>query len=413
MRKTPANLYSLSMATSTTALVTPDVLEWARRESGYAPEPVAKRLNVKPEHVLAWEKGERKPTVRQAQDLARFYHRPFGVFFLPQPPALRPLASEYRRLPGVKPGAESPAFRIAVRVMLQRSEVALDLAEELGLPVAEFDFTAHLSENPIEVGARLRAALGVTADEQFDWTSEWQAWRIWREAAESVGALVFQFSKVSLELARGIAFFDFPLPSIGINSKESSPAARSFMLMHELTHIALALGKDELAALDETRGNAEWQDVERFAEEAASFALIPADILSVVLSKMNVEPDTWNIPLMRSLASKFRVTPLAMATRLRAIGQLTWAGYNEWKEAWNKYLSALPTRKGFASPVDKTLGRSGRPFVKLVLEALDTNKITAANASRYLDLKFDHFEKLRNAMRIGHIMPTGGFDDGD
>ena len=90
------------MRTSTPALVNPTVLTWARQESGYPPEPVAKRLNVKPERLLAWERGDLKPTVRQAQDLANFYRRPFGVFFLPQPPVLPPLAAEYRRLPGVR-----------------------------------------------------------------------------------------------------------------------------------------------------------------------------------------------------------------------------------------------------------------------------------------------------------------------
>jgi hypothetical protein len=116
---------------------------------------------------------------------------------------------------------------------------------------------------------------------------------------------------------------------------------------------------------------------------------------------------------MRSLAGKFCVTPLAMATRLRASGQLSWDGYNRWKEAWNNYLASLPKRKGFASPVDKTLGRSGRPFAQLVLEALDANRITSVGACRYLDLKFDHFEKLRKEIRLGHTIPAGGVDDGD
>ena len=400
------------MAT-TQALVNHEVLEWARKESGYAPEPVAKRLNVKPEHVLAWEKGEKKPTVRQAQELAKFYHRPFGVFFLPQPPALSPLAAEYRHLPGVNPGVESPEFRLAVRVMLQRREVALDLSEELGLPVAEFSLVAHLSEKPADVGARLRAALGITPDEQLSWTSDWQAWRSWRQAVESLGVLVFQFPKVSLEQARGVSLFDFPLPVVGINSKETVPAARCFTLLHELTHIALALGKEERAALGETRDNSAWLEVERFAEESASSVLIPENILAVFLRKMNVAPDKWDIKLMRSLAGKFNVTPLAMATRLRAVGQLSWDGYNRWKEAWIDYLATLPKRKGFATPIDKTMGRSGRPFVQLVLEALDANRITSVQASRYLDLKFDHFDKLRSEIRIGHVMPTGGFDDGD
>ena len=68
------------MRTSIPALINPTVLTWARQESGYLPEPVAKRLNVKPERLLAWERGDLKPTVRQAQNLAKFYCRPFGVF---------------------------------------------------------------------------------------------------------------------------------------------------------------------------------------------------------------------------------------------------------------------------------------------------------------------------------------------
>ena len=121
------------MAASVPALVNPSLLTWAREQSGYSPGPVAKRLNVKPERLLAWERGELKPTVRQAQALARFYHRPFGLFFLPQPPVLPPLAAEYRRLPGVTPGVESPDLRVALRGMSLRRDVALELLEEMGI----------------------------------------------------------------------------------------------------------------------------------------------------------------------------------------------------------------------------------------------------------------------------------------
>jgi len=401
------------MGTSTQALVNPTVLTWARQESGYPPEPAAKRLNVKLERLLAWERGDLKPTVRQTQDLAKFYHWPFGVFFLPEHPTLPPLAAEYRRLPGVRPGVESPEFRLALRVMSQRREVALELSEELGARVEDFSFTAHLSESTAAVCARLREALGITADEQRGWTSDWQAWRRWREAVETAGVLVFQFPKVSLAQARGVTLFKFPLPAIGINSKESSPGARSFTLLHELTHLALALGNEERAALGETRDDASWLEVERFAEEAASAALIPQEMLSSILQKMDVSPDAWDISSMRSLAGKFNITPLAMATRLRTAGALSWEGYNRWKLEWNQYVGTLPKRKGFASPVGKTLGRSGRSFVQLVLEALDMNRITAVQASRYLDLRFNHFDKLRNELRMEPMGPAAAFDDGE
>jgi Zn-dependent peptidase ImmA (M78 family)/transcriptional regulator with XRE-family HTH domain len=402
------------MAASIPAMVTPSVLAWARKESGFDPEPVAKKLQVTLEKLLAWEQGDRKPTMRQAQTLAKVYHRPLGVFFLPQPPAIPPLSAEYRRLTGVNPGTESPELRLAIRVMSQRREVALDLSEELGHAVQEFSSGAHLNESPGVVGARLRSLIGISAQEQLDWRDEWQAWRRWREAIESAGVLVFQFPKVSLKQARGVSLLLFPLPAIGINSKESSAAARSFTLMHELAHIALALGQEEQVALKEKRDDANWATVERFAEEVASAVLIPDDMLHGFMAKMSVPKDAWDVPLVRRLAYTFRVTPLAMATRLRSVGSLSWNGYLRWKDDWEAYGATLkPRGGGFASPVDKTLGRGGRPFVQLVLEAMDANRITAVDACRYLDLRFDHFDKLRGELHKGPGSAPDGGDDGE
>lgn len=395
-------------------MVTPSVLEWARVEAGLPPERAAKRLRVSPDRLLAWERGDARPTLRQAQTLAKLYHRALSVFFLPEKPALPPLAAQYRRLPGIEPGAESPELRLAIRVMSQRRETAIALSEELGHPIPEFTFAAHLNEAPQAVGERLRSVLGVTPEEQLEWRDEWQAWRRWREAVENLGVLVFQFPKVSLQQVRGVTLPQFPLPVIGINSKETSAGARSFTLLHELTHLALAAGREEDVALRERRPDPEWQQVERFAEEVASHALIPQETLAVFLRQAAMRRDAWDVPQVRQLASKFRVTPLAMATRLRAAGALSWEGYRRWKEAWDAYVaSLLPKRAGFASPVEKTVGRAGRPFAQLVIEALDANRITAVEACRYLDLRFDHFEKLRGELRSG---PGGGrepLDGGD
>ncbi len=401
------------MAASIPALVNPPLLAWAREQSGYAPEPVAKRLSIKPERLLAWERGDLKPTVRQAEELARFYQRPFGVFFLPQPPTMPPLSAEYRRLPGVEPGVESPELRLALRVMSQRREVALELLEELGGVITEFNTAAHLTENANEVGRRLRDKLGVTIQEQLAWKEDWEAWRRWREAVESAGVLVFQFPKVPLSQVRGVSLLRSPLPAIGVNSKESAPGSRIFTLLHELAHVALTLGNEEKPALTETRNAEDWSKVERFAEEAASAAIIPENALMEFLNRMSVVRDAWDVELVRKLAGKFRVTPLAMATRLRVAGAMTWNGYGRWKSAWAAYLATLsPRSSGFASPVDKTLGRAGRPLAQLVIEALDSNRITAVDACHHLDLRFEHFDKLRSELRLG----SGGAntaDDGD
>ena len=403
------------MSGSIPAMVTPSVLEWARREAGYEdPQSVAKRAGVRPERLLAWERGELKPTLRQVQTLAKIYHRALAVLSLPQPPSLPPLAAQYRRLPGIQPGKESPELRVAIRVMSQRREAAIELSGELGYPLPEFREVARVSESPHVVGARLRDVLGVSEQEQQQWRNEWQAWRRWRAAVENLGVLVFQFSKVGLQEVRGVTLPLFPAPVIGINSREISAGARSFTLMHELVHLALARADEEKVALNESRADSDWQEVERFAEETASAVLIPQQMLAESLRQMSVQRDGWDVQSVRQLAARFRVTPLAMATRLRAAGQLTWTGYQRWKKEWDKYVAELPPRRGgFATTVEKTLGRAGRPFAQLVLEALDANRITAVEACRYLDLRWDHVEKLRLELRVGPGKTREPLDPGD
>ena len=46
-------------------------------------------------------------------------------------------------------------------------------------------------------------------------------------------------------------------------------------LLHEVIHLMLAAGHEEAPALREQRSGADWEAVERFAESAASHALVP------------------------------------------------------------------------------------------------------------------------------------------
>ena len=86
------------MMTNPSIAVNPALLTWAREESGYDVERVAHRLQVKEERVRAWERGERQPTFHQAEALARFFHRPLSVFFMPRPPQLGLSSQKYRPL---------------------------------------------------------------------------------------------------------------------------------------------------------------------------------------------------------------------------------------------------------------------------------------------------------------------------
>lgn len=388
--------------------VTASVLQWARQESGYSLERASEKLAVKPERLAEWESGDRQPTMRQIETLARLYHRPLSLFFQPKPPAIPPLAAEYRHLPGIVPGQESPELRLAVRKMSARRETMLQLLIEMGESPTAFDLTAHLSESPAGVAARLRTTLAVGANEQRDWANEWQAWAAWRAAVERIGVLVFQFPKVPLTEARGLALLRTPLPVAAVNPKEI-PEARAFTLVHEVVHLMLAAGKEEAPAARESRDNEAWASVERFAEETASHTLVPEAMLAQEVRSGGFPRHGWDIGDVRSVARRFKITPLAMATRLRASGYFGWDHYQSWKRDWETHVASLrPRSGGFAHPVDLALGRAGKPFAQTVLEALGANRITMVNAAHYLELKAEHFEKLKGALLN---RPGSGGDD--
>jgi Zn-dependent peptidase ImmA (M78 family)/transcriptional regulator with XRE-family HTH domain len=389
------------MSSSQAIAMNPSLLAWAREESGYDVDRIAKRLQVKEERVAAWENGELQPTIRQIEALARFFHRPLSIFFMPRPPQIPPLAAEYRRLPDVEPGHESPELRLALRQMLIRRENALNLMGELGEKTSEFSLCAHLRESPAEVGRRLRQATGVTVAMQLGWANEWEAWRVWRATAEQLGVFVFQFIRVPLSEVRGLALLRMPMPVAAINGKEI-PEAKAFTLFHEIVHLMLAAGNEEAPASREHRNGDEWLEVERFAEMVASHTLVPEEALRDLVNQFRLQQAAWNIENVRRVAKKFRITPLATATRLRESGFMTWAQYNEWREQWQAFVATLPQRRGgFATPVQKAVNRAGQPFAQLVLEALSANRITSVDASRYLDLKFEHFDKLRTHLALG------------
>jgi Zn-dependent peptidase ImmA (M78 family)/transcriptional regulator with XRE-family HTH domain len=389
------------MSNQTAIAINPSLLIWAREQSGYGLDRVAKRLQVTQSRIAEWEAGARLPTLKQVENLARMFHRPLSVFFMPRPPQVPPLAAEYRRLPDVEPGHESPELRLALRQMLTRRENALNLIGELGEAIPEFKLRAHLRESPAEVGVRLRQAMGVTVETQFGWANEWEAWREWREAVEWMGVLVFQFVRVSLSEVRGLALLRTPMPVAAINGKEV-PEAKAFTLCHEVVHLMLAAENEEAPAAREQRRGNEWLEVERFAEVAASHALVPEMALRAVVGQLGLLSTSWDIANVRRVAKRFRLTPLALATRLRESDFMSWAQYNKWRERWQDYVASLPPRGGgFATPMEKAVNRAGRPFAQLVLEALSANRITSVDASRYLDLKFEHFDKLRSHLTGG------------
>ena len=74
------------MAKSIPAIVTPEVLQWARSLDRITLEEIALKLKVEVAKVEAWENGSENPTLAQAKSLAKQYRVPFAYFYLPNTP---------------------------------------------------------------------------------------------------------------------------------------------------------------------------------------------------------------------------------------------------------------------------------------------------------------------------------------
>src|SRR4029079_11886437 len=121
---------------------------------------------------------------------------------------------------------------------------------------------------------------------------------------ERIGVLVFQFPKVGLNEVRGLSLLRTPMPVAAINGKEM-PEAKAFTLCHEVIHLMLAAGNEEAPAARERRTGNEWLEVERFAEVAASHALIPEDALRMVIGQLGLQRTEWGIDNVRRVAKRF------------------------------------------------------------------------------------------------------------
>lgn len=80
---------------------------------------------------------------------------------------------------------------------------------------------------------------------------------------------------------------------------------------------------------------------------------------------------------------------------------MSWAQYSAWRSEWDRNVQSLSRPRGFATPVCKAIGRGGPMYAQLVLEALDTNRLTMAEAARALNLRTERFDRLRQRLVQG------------
>jgi len=382
----------------------PDMLAWARSSGGFSLEFAARRLRINEARLREWESGVARPTIPQLREIARLYKRPLAAFFLAARPTDFTLPKDYRRLPGDPPSAYSPALLFGLRTASYRRDVALELEPD---PVATALFAARKQEESAEdVAGRIRSALGIRLSDQRSWSGKYDALNGWKNAAERLGVLVFHFTDVLVEEARGFSLVERVLPVVALNGSDSING-RVFSLAHELGHIAVGGGGTcDLVFRTQASGA---DESEVFANRFAGALLVPRESL---LADPKVSRATrrteWSDAQLERLAHAFRVSREVVLRRLLILERTDEAFYRSRRAE----LLALPRpgradKPGRPAVAVMVLRDVGKPFARLVLDAYRAALITGNDVSDYMGVRLKHLPKIE-ARLAGPDMLTGG-----
>jgi Zn-dependent peptidase ImmA (M78 family) len=379
-------------------LVKPELLVWARESAGYASvDKVADLTGFDAMTLQEWENGHESPSLGELRKLGEVYKRPIAVFFLAEPPRKFDAQREFRRLSGILPGAASPELLQALRWALFRRDAAIELYRLTGEEPPRLEAKLHPQMDREDAGRKIRALLGVTWQDQLQWSTPHEALRAWRTAIEETGVLVFQTSDVELDEMRGTCIPDQPLPAVLLNGKDA-PHGRIFSLLHEFTHTLLHAGGHRTGRMIGERSPEE-QPLEVAANAFAAAALLPESEFRVVAASHQAARRGEDRGL-QLLAQKLKVSPEAILRRMASLGIATDALYRRKRVEWGAtvwYIPAPAARGG--PPISmKTIAKDGRGYTRLVLNAYDQRLITTNAASDYLGVKPRHFEDIRREL---------------
>jgi len=389
------------MPRSINAIVTPSVLEWARKKAGYDIPGAAKKIGRSEEEISQWESGDLLPTLAQAKKAAEVYRRSLAVFFLPEPPKEFQTLRDFRHLPGNRSHDFSPQLsRIIQEIEYRQSWLRDWLIEEKEAPL-EFIGSVSTSARAPDIAEMIRSHLGITTDDQLSCSTRDDALNLWIDRAEKIGINICREGGIKVDEARGLVLTDEYAPFIMLNN-EDSKAGRLFTLAHELAHLWInAPGISNMSGLGK-EGVSEEDRIEVYCNRVASFSLLDSAAFARLWAEQASEdPVEEKIRIISNLA---KVSEEVIARRLLDSDQISVSDYHEfrkkfflrWKEFKDKEKAKNRSKDkpGGPSPHLLRVQRNGKSFTQTVLSAYFNGMISGADASQLLHAKVNNFGKV-------------------
>jgi Zn-dependent peptidase ImmA (M78 family) len=301
--------------------VAPALLLWAQKRSQRDDEAYEKKFPA----WRDWVEEQKAPTFRQVEEIAKYSHLPFGIFFLEEPPRVELPIPDYRRQRSDREAVPSQNLLDAIDLSIQRQAWFRDYALKMGLENA--DVIRAAEDDPPEVIAiAVAEELEFTVADRARLKTREKARNHLRHAFEQLGGLAIITSMVGnnnrrmldREEFRGFTLADDIVPLIFVNSSDDSLSGQIFTFLHEYGHVILrATGVSDEDLAHENTG------VEGWCDALAAEVLVPAADL-----RAQFQSDAMLIDELDRLAGRYFCSTLVILLKLRKIGLIANAGFD-------------------------------------------------------------------------------------
>lgn len=356
----------------------PELLVWARKNSGRETDRIAKRLGLTTEQFAAVEAGDRKLTLAQLRLFAKLVKRPIAAFYLPSTPSNVTKPHDYRSASGSVGKEAMLSFRKAERVQeLSTAEFRADSALFLIHP--------STSVPPERVAALARSALGLTEQQQlsFRGSDQFADWLI--DSLESLGVHVLLHA-YSVDDSKAYTLDGRP-PVIVINRRDYS-TSRLFSILHELCHLLL-----RKPGMCDTIGTGGASNLETYCNRFAAEFILPTKWFEESI-RIYEDDDLAEDETLSKLARSFSTSRDVVLLKLIQLGRVDKDAYDRYRARWDEERRERRKPGGRTSIRANALRDNGGLFVAEVADAYSANRIGLVDAADLLGVNPSYLEDV-------------------
>lgn len=374
--------------------VAPEILRWACNRVNLDIQIVSQKLPQLP----AWERGEKKPTLKQIERFAKIVHAPVGFMFLPVPPEEHLPIPDFRTVGNAHLRHPSPDLLETIYLCQQRQEWYRNFSVSMHDDPLPFVGSVSLRDSVPRIAQQIRNTLGFEIENRSKFATWEEALRQFIAQSDEAGIMVMvsgvvgsnTHRKLNFEEFRGFTLSDDRAPLIFINGKDTK-SAQIFTLAHELAHIWLGkTGLSDVGPLTKPTN-----EIEKWCNQIAAEILVP---LASIEKQYRINEFASNE--MARLARFYKVSTLVVLRRMFDAEFIT---YNEFSDLYNAELEwLLNIKKGPGGDYYRSQpARVSRRFARALIVSTLEGQTLHRDAFQLLGVKkLATFRELGNRLGI-------------